>query len=367
MKIILFIGHHKVGSTSLQTYLARNYYQLLNDGILYPAVLPRSLKQDFKTWAARRLGAGPMPLRVREAHNLLSQQMIAELTSKPLPVWFQGAPSADFMVSRIQEQIKIHAPETMILCSEAFSNFASHGDVLVKKILELCAGHDVQILCTLRRPDQYLTSWHLQRLKFGASPKPLRSDGLESYLSGIHFNYEHMLKPWVQQFGASTVSVINYADTLEVGGSIPNFWRQSGLQEPVGMRPVPRANPSISTSACEIVRLANSVLPNSQRQSFWRWMVSRNEAFEGEKNSKVEMYGPVNRETLSSRFEAVHSYVSDIAGREMFFPDIGEMTDLKPVSDIEASRAILPKVRQQAQTDKLEPEILAFLEDVSLG
>ena len=38
MKVILYIGHHKVGSTALQVFLSQNSHRLLQAGILYPAV-----------------------------------------------------------------------------------------------------------------------------------------------------------------------------------------------------------------------------------------------------------------------------------------------------------------------------------------
>ena len=37
-RLILFIGHHKVGSTSLQDFFARNAVALAGDGVLYPFV-----------------------------------------------------------------------------------------------------------------------------------------------------------------------------------------------------------------------------------------------------------------------------------------------------------------------------------------
>ena len=38
MKIIIYIGHHKVGSTALQVFLSQNWLALVRAGILYPSV-----------------------------------------------------------------------------------------------------------------------------------------------------------------------------------------------------------------------------------------------------------------------------------------------------------------------------------------
>lgn len=43
MKVVFYIGHHKVGSTALQVYLSQNWLRLAQAGILYPAVEMLSL------------------------------------------------------------------------------------------------------------------------------------------------------------------------------------------------------------------------------------------------------------------------------------------------------------------------------------
>ena len=38
MDLVIFMGHHKVGSSSLQSWLSTNWLALARAGILYPAV-----------------------------------------------------------------------------------------------------------------------------------------------------------------------------------------------------------------------------------------------------------------------------------------------------------------------------------------
>ena len=65
MKLVIFMGHHKVGSTSLQRFLSQNYLGLLKAGILYPSVESQGFSHNI---AAALNGAdfeGDLPINVR--------------------------------------------------------------------------------------------------------------------------------------------------------------------------------------------------------------------------------------------------------------------------------------------------------------
>ena len=366
MHIVLFIGHHKVGSTSLQSYLALNHDRLLKQGVLYPTIMPADPVLDFKVWAARRLGIGPVPLLVREGHNALAHRLMYKQTPERVPSWYQSAPDADVAFDRIRQQIERHSPKTLVLCAESFSAMGAGSGDAMSRLADFCDGHDVQVQCTLRRPDEYVMSWHLQCLKFGLPMEPLRKDGLEGFYSDIHFDYAHMLRPWADTFGAAQVILSNYAETQKLGGSIPNFWQRSGMTEPKGLRAVPRTNPSIARAAGEIVRRANHDLSDELRQSFWRWMVEHNAVFDPEENKNIEMFGDANRQAMFERFASVHTYISDLAEHDPFFPDLKKMLNAAPVTDVEAAARILPAVQKHARKTGQDRQVLRFLDAVSL-
>ncbi len=367
LKFILFIGHHKVGSTSLQNYLARNAGRLLAQGILYPTVMPPNLKRDFKTKLTQRFGIGPSLLSVREAHNVLAQRMVSEHTGRPVPVWHRDAPSSEVMIARIAAQIAQHRPSTVILCAEAFSNFSIAGVKLVETLAGRFDLGDARILCSLRRPDQYLASWHGQVLKFGRPVAALRGAALDGYLDSIHLQFAAMLEPWRAVFGAGNMLVSNYNSVLRDGGSVEHFWRQSGLQEPPGMRAVGRDNASIAPCAMEIVRRANGVLSEPNRQVFWRWMVDRHAQFGAPPNGQIEVFGAVNRARLVDHFEPINRGLGIYGDGTPFFGDLDAARACKPVSDLEAAFDILPRVRETAGAAKLPSEILAFLGQLDLA
>ena len=58
MDLILFMGHHKVGSSALQMFLARNWLPLARAGILYPAVEPQGMAANLGA-AVRAAGRRP--------------------------------------------------------------------------------------------------------------------------------------------------------------------------------------------------------------------------------------------------------------------------------------------------------------------
>ena len=77
MTFAFFIGHHKTGSTALQTYLANNYLTLLRQGILYPAV---DAEGSAANLAAAIKGRDDMVnlgrMNVREPHNALAFRIL---------------------------------------------------------------------------------------------------------------------------------------------------------------------------------------------------------------------------------------------------------------------------------------------------
>jgi len=196
MKFVIFIGQHKVGSTSLQMSLAHNFARLIKSGILYPTIHNPNLTRDFKAFAARRFGVGPIPMAIWEAHNALAHQMVQEVAGLPVPPWHPNLPSVAEIFANINAQIKRHDPETVVICSETMSTFGGLDRRLIECLEDFTKGHEVQILCTLRRPDTYIASWHGQEMKGGAKLAALREEGLLAYLDTVHIDYKLMIDAW---------------------------------------------------------------------------------------------------------------------------------------------------------------------------
>ncbi|MGB5837845.1 MAG: hypothetical protein WBH14_12410, partial [Albidovulum sp.] len=206
MKLIVFIGHFKTGSSSLQRFLFWNYLKLLKAGILYPSVESEGVSRNLaaalsgKDFADMRVS-----LNVKEPHNALALRLMTEEDQHGVPDYYPNVPSGFQIFQMIDWQMRTLNPEFTILCSEVFSLF---GLTARKKSLQRMAnrfsGHDVTIYCNLRRPDEYLSSWHRQRLKFGSPIQSLRAGALKNYLGSAHFEQDKVLQAWVDAFPNAT-------------------------------------------------------------------------------------------------------------------------------------------------------------------
>lgn len=366
MKFILFIGQHKVGSTSLQTYMSLNSERLLKRGILYPNVVRADLRDKAKLWSARKLGVGPVPLIYREPHNALVQQMLAEKDGRDPPPWFKNVPSAQEMFATIRSEISFYSPNIVFLCAESFSNFSEYDEEPLNWIGDLLNGCEVEIHCTLRRPDDYISSWHLQRLKFGNCIKPLCDGGLQEYLGTFHLDYQRMITPWQETFPQAKFSVVNYSEVMGKGGSIPSFWRQSNLEEPNGFKSVRRGNPSIHPAISEVVRLANCVLKPKDRQIFWRWIADRSKRFDLPPSKDVELLGQASRQTIFEAFQSSLDYISGEFGPDPFFPDFDGILKSRPIPERAALADALPAIEKAVATSSLSEQIKSCIEDITI-
>lgn len=340
MKVILYIGHHKVGSTALQAYLARNWLALARAGILYPSVEA----QGFAANLADALRGAPddsTPVLVREPHSALAYRMIADACDRPMPKQFQGLPATPQMLRALRKQVEQLAPQTVLLCSEAFANF---GQVAAAQIDRLCAAFpeaEFQIYCALRRPDDYLTSWHGQRLKVGELAKPLADGGAEQYFGSIHFDYRMVVEEWIKRVPNAKVSLRNYADILAAGGSAEDFVAQTGLTLPEGMTTPGRANASLPLAALPLMERAIADLPPPLVHQLSRYLLKNGKALTPVPNKEVELFGEKQRARILKAFQPTETYLRSVTGQAAFFPDLEHVAATKPVAAQEAARQLL--------------------------
>ena len=193
MKVIFYIGHHKVGSTALQSFLTQNWRRLAKHGILYPAVESRGFAANLAHGLGQPLKGAVNDVNVREPHSALAYRMMAEVSERKVPPQFKRLPTAAQMLLAIQNQVRALRPEALILCSEAFANFGQVDPALIRSLADHFPKAEFEIYCALRRPDEYLISWHGQRLKVGETVSALSQGGAASYYDNIHFNFRTAL------------------------------------------------------------------------------------------------------------------------------------------------------------------------------
>lgn len=368
MRIILFIGHHKVGTSSLQNFFAENFHPFLNAGVLYPMVEFEGLTQQMARGLAPKSDASRLGINAREAHNALAFKMIAEQSEKRrVPPYHKGLPRARQMFNAILQQITSFNPHTVILCAEVFANFATIDQALIKNLANVFEPKEVSIVATLRRPDAYITSWQGQRLKFGHKMQPLFDDGLNHYFGSIHLDYRKMLEGWTRTFDPQTSQWIlrDYRDVLKAGGSINDFLAQTGLKQPKGARDVPNRNPSIPDALMELARLGNNMLPRTSARSLREYLMQASSRLTLPNKAEIEHFGADNRAALIKRFAPIHDWLQDLTGQRPFFADMDDVARLRPLPVTNATASVLDAVQKDAQRYADDPHLVADLSKIA--
>ncbi len=202
-KCFIHIGTHKTGTTSIQSFLYKNSELLKQKGIFYPSLVEESIDAGHHTIAAK----------IAANKSLEVSQNCAKIRH------FIGA-------------IKTSSCHSAIVSSEIFSTINPE---LVKDVF---AEFDCQIVCFLRRQDDYLESMYREIIK---NSEFLGNDSKERFLNLvinekelilspyqnkfkaiIPFHYDKLLDNWASFFGRDKIHVYAYdkpntnIDSIEV-------------------------------------------------------------------------------------------------------------------------------------------------------
>lgn len=339
MKILLYIGHHKVGSTSLQAYFSQNWLALAQAGILYPMVDAEGMSDVLQRGLTQADTPGLPAINIREPHNALAFRMMTSVTRKPMPPYHRQMPALGQMLKTIKAQVRLLQPGTLVICSEVMANLGPLSPKLIDMLKEMFPKADFEIYCTLRRPDQYLASWHGQRLKFGHAVEPLSKGGALAYRKGIHFDYLAMLRPWIKAFPQATFHLRNYADVLATGGSVEDFTAQVSTVFPANLPLPERTNPSLAYATYEIQRRGNQQLDRKDQIALRGDLLRLSAKKSLPSNAQVELFGADLRMQLAEAFAPIDKGLAELVGAEAFFADLDRMTQVAPVPEQEATAA----------------------------
>jgi len=361
MKVIFYIGHHKVGSTALQMFLSQNFHRLLRHGILYPPVETQGFSHALALAMNGEDRAGILPVNIREPHSALAYRMMAEVSNRTVPGQFQYLPASGQMLHALRNQLKMLEPRCVLLCSEAFANFGEVAPDLISRLCDVFPGAEFQIYCVLRRIDDYLVSWHGQRLKAGEKIPALCQGAAAQYLSSIHFDYSRVIGAWLQKCPGATFTLRNYRDILAVGGSNEDFMLQAEIDFPPDMIPAGQVNPSIPHALIEIARRGNAVLEPPAARALRNGLLAMAPELDLPPNAEVEMFGAENRALLAERFAPIHVRLGDLTGIRPFFPDIDEIARPRPLPEREAMRAVLAVMDERLLRRHMPPAAAEFV------
>lgn len=203
-KIYLHIGTHKTGSTAVQAFAARHSDELQRRGLLYPTAGRPALE---------RLASG---------HHLLPWTRMEHVNWKP--AWGDRASDPQRVWDDLIDEIEKSSCSAVLISSEEFDVLDDEGAAFVAEKL---AGHDVHVLCYLRRLDEFVQSYYTTDVLYHGE-----SRDIQAYAKGMRttIDYFELIDRWRRLFGTPNVHVGFYArPALDNGDIVAGVFGKTGL------------------------------------------------------------------------------------------------------------------------------------------
>ncbi|WP_417679738.1 hypothetical protein [Pseudodonghicola sp.] len=364
MRTVCHIGHHKTGTTSLQAFLAQNALSLLKAGILYPWVESQGAAVMMAKAACGADKAEILPINVREAHNALAFRMLTDGQKHwRVPPYHKELPHSKQMLISLRNQLEAASPVDVVLCSEVMSHFGKVATDQISRLRQngLRPAQEFTLWCTLRRPDEQLISWHGQQVRFGNAPAPLSDPEHGLNLTWLHVDYRGVIAPWLELIPETQLILRPYAETLQQGGSVNDFLKNSGIRFPKALLPAPKMNVSRHPAVVALLREANRDLPRPLAQEVAHVVDQLAPGLALPPARDIEVLGAAARARLLAHFRPIHVWLSQTSGRDAFFPDLEEMALCRPMPEAEALRILLAQLVPGRLGPEASPETAAYL------
>lgn len=191
INLIIHIGTHKTGTTSIQKFLLTNESKLLKDGILFP----KEGRMDNSNHA-------PLAWELNSQLKIQKQNMLRNK-------W-----------ESLFNEIENNQCDKVVLSSEEFSLLGTSSIELLQE--RLTKKHiQCQIIIFLRTQYELLQSNYVELLKQGVIDINFASFITQSYFqidsrfTLLQFDYQYMLQPWIKVFEKKNIQVINYSKYLD--------------------------------------------------------------------------------------------------------------------------------------------------------
>ena len=234
-RLILHIGMHKTGSTSIQRFFSRNRRLLGLLGLCYP------------------ISIGPDGRR-QPKHNAIFSAISHEAD-------FGAAhpalgPSAN-LIDSVAEEIARAPGRTAVMSAEGFSG---ERPVFAQALAPLARRFDVTIVMFVRRQDLWVESFYKQMVQ---SREVRLADPFAAFLSrpetAAHMDYATIAAWWADAFSGRIV-VSPFEPDIDATTPLSLFLRAADLSPRLAWAPYARAreNPSPPTALIEQIRQANA-------------------------------------------------------------------------------------------------------------
>ncbi len=280
-RLLLHIGMHKTGSTSLQRFFVRNRLPLRMLGINYPDACDATGKRLPK-------------------HNDLFHAISHEKDhGRAHP---QLGPSAD-LVRKLADRIGGY--HTTVISAEGLSG---EHPAFSKAFAPLRDRFDIRVVCFLRRQDDWAQSFYKQMVQ---SREVCETRSFADFIAATstreHLDYAKLLGWWADALGHTTIRVEIYRPSTRV---LPAFLNAAGLSKWLTLLPFSGCtqNRSLMSGYVERLRVANET--SLKRPS------------PVETDTDIPYFTPSDRERFLKSYEAMNEGI-----RARFRPDLSRLFD----------------------------------------
>ena len=236
-KLVIHIGAHKTGSTTIQNYLYFNRLWLPVFGVFYPKPVNG-------------------PLFYANNHSDLRDTARSE-GQRRNPHIHRAYGRFDDLLKTYIDTIRARNKPVNILSCEGWS---ANLNLYANRMIRLRDHFDVSVVAFVRRPDYWIESLYRQRVvnfQHQESRSFEEFAGLKSMETAI-YDRARILGWWGKAFGHDNVTALPYEPAADGFDLIGRFFDAAGIADGRVRRLIlrkARANPSMSAAQIEIIRL----------------------------------------------------------------------------------------------------------------
>lgn len=225
-RLLLHIGMHKTGSTSIQRFFVRNRLLLRVLGIDYP-----------EAYDAR----GKRLPKHNDLFHAISHEKDHGCTHPQL------GPSAD-LIDKLASRIE--GNRTTVISAEGLSG---EHPAFSRAFAPLQGRFEIRVVCFLRRQDDWAQSFYKQMVQ---SREVRESRSFAEFINAPstreHLDYAQLLDWWADALGDTSIRVEIYRPGIRV---LPSFLKAAGLPKTLALLPFSRGSQNRSPASGYIERL----------------------------------------------------------------------------------------------------------------
>ena len=209
-RVVLHIGFHKTGTTSIQRVLNENRDKLLADS-------------DVAFYSGYHNPANHLELHVAA--------MRPERQS-PFKQAYRFVPTAAY-ISNVRERVaRLLSRRSRVACFSAEGLSLLRHEDEVESLSRIFDNHAVEVIAYLRNREDWVASYAAMLARQAPSTAPVEDSYANLTEDSWLLNFERRIDPFRAVFGRDQVRVIQYDEVLACDGSvIPSFFRAIGAEK----------------------------------------------------------------------------------------------------------------------------------------